>query len=945
MRSLRSDDELVLAEVASLYADLRGRRVEVHLDTDLHADLGLDSLAMVELVDRIGDAAGVVLADDVLSNAATPEALVRALHEAAGRRGEQGAARPATADRAPASAAGPSAAGPSTAGPSAAGLDPGGVSTLTDALARHAAAHPDQLAIRLLDHGGDEPITYGMLFSEARHTASALIDTGISFGDRVAIMLPTDRSYFGVYFGILLAGGVPVPLYPPPGTARLAENLTRLATVLRSAGAVVLVTVPEAIAPARLLEAELPALERVVTPGELGGHPGAHASFPEIRPDDIALVQYTSGSTGNPKGVVLTHAQLLANVRAMAAAARLTADDVIVSWLPLYHDMGLIGVWHTSLVFGVPFVVMSPLTFLARPARWLEAITRHSGTISAAPNFAYHLCSERVTDDELAALDLSSWRLAFNGAEPVSASVIEAFTSRFAPVGFHPEAMCPAYGLAEAGVGVAFSPLGRGPRVDPISRAVLARSGRALPVPEDEPDATAVVGCGFPLPGYEIRVVDTAARDLPERREGRVQCRGPSLTSGYFADDAATRALWQRGWLETGDLGYIADGELFLTGRAKDLIIRGGHNLHPEDLEDGLHGVPGIARDGVAAFSCRDERLGTERLVVVVETATTDAAERAALEEAVRRRAVELVGLAPDELACVPPGAIRRTASGKVQRGATRDAFERGELGKPPPPLLLGLLASHLGPSVRRTARSLVTWAFGAYAWAVALAVTVPLVALAHLPLPRRAQWVALRAGARAISMLSGIPVEVDGHMPAGRAGMVVAANHPSVVDAAALILASSTPLTFVTSTDFESKKVIGAFLTRIGCAFVTRADPARAAADLEHMASLVRSGRHLVVFPEGSLASAPGVRPFHLGAFAVAAATGCPVLPVALRGSRGVVPPGSRWARRGRVTVGIGPLVSAPASEYAAEVAVAEHVRREVARMAGLPLMTPSAP
>lgn len=930
MRNLHDDDELVLSEIASLYSDLHGRSVEVRLDSDLRRDLGFDSLAIVELVDRINDAAGTVLAEDVLSSAETPGDLARAVHDASTRAHGPRTSPPGARVREPAIAA--------RLSPRV--LDGGELPTLTAALAKHAEAHPDQLTVRLLGTSGEETITYGELFSEAQDVARALIAGGLSFGDRVALMLPTERSYFGVYCGVLLAGGVPVPLYPPPGTARLAENLTRLAGVLRNAGATVLVTVDQAVPAARLLEAELPALKKVVTPRELLEHADVRALLPEAQADDVALIQYTSGSTGDPKGVVLTHAQLSANMRAMATAAELTTDDVVVSWLPLYHDMGLIGVWHTPLVFGVPFVVMSPLIFLARPVRWLEAITSYGGTISAAPNFAYRLCTERIADADLAGLDLSSWRLAFNGSEPVSSSVVDDFTARFAPAGFRPGTMCPAYGLAEAGVGVSFSPLGRGPRVESISRAVLSRSGRAVTVAGDAPGAVSVVGCGYPLPGYDIRIVDHSERELPERHEGRVQCRGPSITKGYFANDRATRALWQHGWLETGDLGYLADGELFLTGRAKDLIIRGGRNLHPEDLEDGLRDIPGIEHDGVAVFSGADVRLGTERLVVVAETTTTGTA-RKALEETIRRRAVGLVGLPPDEVALVPPGAIQRTPSGKIRRGATRETFERGQLGKPPPPLLLGLVSSHLRPSARQLARACSTWAYGAYAWMVTLLVAAPLDAVVRLPLPLRTRWSAVRTAARAVSKLTGIRVDVEGDWPGHEAPAIVVANHPSFIDAVALILASDSPLIFVTSTDFESKPIIGSFLKRIGCVFVARDEPGRAASDLADMSALVKHGGRLVIFPEGSLANAPGVRPFHLGAFAVAAATGCSIVPVALRGSRGVVPPRSHHARRGNVTVAVGTPVEAPSPEYAAEAAVADTARRAIAQLAGLPLMS----
>ena len=269
---------------------------------------------------------------------------------------------------------------------------------------------------------------------------------------------------------------------------------------------------------ARLLRAHVPSLRAVTTVADLqAGGPGP---TPAVAPDDIALLQYTSGSTGDPKGVILTHRHLLANIRAMGAAEAPTPSDVFVSWLPLYHDMGLIGAWLAGLYHGFPLAVMSPLAFLARPARWLRAIHEQRGTLSASPNFGYELCLRHVSEAELTGVDLSSWRLAFDGSEPVSAGTIRRFTGRFAPYGLRREAMTPAYGLAEAGVGLTFPPLGRGPVIDAIDRGALARRGRAVPAAAGDRGTLQLVSCGRPLPGYQLRVVDTRARGWPSAARG-----------------------------------------------------------------------------------------------------------------------------------------------------------------------------------------------------------------------------------------------------------------------------------------------------------------------------------------------------------------------------------------------------------------------------------------
>ena len=936
---------LVLAELAALLSDLRREVAHpVALDTDLRTHLGLDSLAMVELVDRVGSAAGVILPDEVLGEAGTPRALARAVRAAT----EDAGLAAGTAHTlrgyvaSPRGATGTREAEEARVAPSELASR---FSTLAEALAWLAAAHPEQVTIRLL-HGGQagrpEKVTYGDLHYGAQRVARGLVAGGLRAGDRVALLLGTDRSYFTVFAGVLLAGGVPVPLYPPARPAVVRSHLERTAALLRNVGASVLVALPEVATVARIATLGVPSLRAVRTPSELSRGEHGDAELAGARAGDVALVQYTSGSTGDPKGVVLTHAQLLANVAAMARAAAVTPSDVVVSWLPLYHDMGLVGMWHAPLVLGIPLVVMSPLAFLARPVRWLEAISSYRGSISAAPSFAYGSCAGRVRDAELAGLDLSSWRLAFNGSEPVAMPAVDAFVERFAHVGFRRESMCPAYGLAEAGVGIAFSPPGRGPRVDVVSREELSRSGRAVASGPGEA-GSAVVASGYPLPGYEIRVADALGGELPDRREGRVLCRGPSLTDGYFANERATRALWQRGWLDTGDLGYLVAGELFLTGRAKDVAIRAGRNLHLEDVEGAVRDVPGVRSGGVAACTVPGGPADAEQLVVVVESDPGTQAERAALEESLRRRVAEELDLVPDTVLLVRLGAIRRTPSGKVRRGATAAAVVDGTLEEEPAPVVLQLAtlaAAAVAPAARAGVAALSRCCFAAYAWTGVALLGLPLVVAVHLPIPLAARWRLTRVAAVALARMLRVPVARSGALP--RTGpAVVVANHPSFVDAAIVLLASTSRLTFVTSTDFEEKPVVGSFLRRIGCAFVSRGDPTRSRGDLAALAGRARSGEQLVFFPEGSLAPAPGLRPFHLGAFVVAAAAGCPIVPVAIAGTREIVRPGSYLPRRAAVSVTVERPVAAPAGGIRAGADSAATVRERIASILGQPLVS----
>jgi 1-acyl-sn-glycerol-3-phosphate acyltransferase len=940
------DDEtvrrLLLREVERLLADLHLPVSEaVSLESEVFADLGLDSLAVVELHDRLERLFGVRLGEEVMSKAKL-SAWLEAIEIA-----QTGV---------PAASSTTRSAIPRSFVPlvrAVGGRWPTGARTLTDVLAWHAAAHPDLVTVRLIGEAagsGPPDLSYGSLVAEASSVAAGILAGRVERGERVAIMLPTQRSYFSVFMGVLLAGCIPVPIYPPVSMANLGEHLTRQSRLLRNAAASMLITVPEARFAARLVRAQVPSLRAVRTPDELVGSAGSGDDVglrATAQPDDVALIQYTSGSTGDPKGVVLTHSQLLSNIRAMGDAARVTTSDVFVSWLPLYHDMGLIGAFLAPLYFGMPLVVMSPLAFLARPAVWLQAITDYRGSLSAAPNFAYQSCVDRISDEELATLDLSSWRMAFNGSEQVSASTVVDFERRFAPKGFRHETMCPAYGLAEAGVGLAFTPVGAGPAVETVERGALERSRRAMPVEADTEGAVTLVSCGLPLPGIEIKVAGPRGEELPDRHEGHVLCRGPSATAGYYDNDEANQKLWRHGWLDTGDLGYVGDGLLFLTGRAKDIIIRAGRNLHPEELELALGNVEGVLHDGVAVFAASDERLGTEGLVVVVETDLDSPEKRGELETRLHLACLEVLTTAPDRVVVVRPGSIRRTTTGKIRRAATRDALLAGTLeqkGMSVPVQLARFALSGVGPAARRAGRRTTSVGFVAYAWTLVAVVGIPLWILVHLPLSLRSRWRMTRAAGDTLRLMLGIGLQIQGELPTEGGPAVIVANHASYVDGLLMILACREPAALVASTDLERQRIVGTFLRRIGCVFVERHRPTVGAAAVDELASLLRQGRQVIIFPEGSIVRSAGLRPFHLGAFEAAVATQSPVVPVGIHGSRNVVRPGSWRPRRADVTVAIGRPVpfeerrGAAAGGLAAASELGEVARHAVAELCGEP-------
>ena len=929
------DDEIeerLLGAVCALVSELHpaAMPMSVGIDSRLDADLGLDSLALVELRSRVEHEFGEVLPDRVFE-APTLEGWVRCVRGASA----PGQAATLRTDR--------HRERRGTTAASATGW-PQDAATLPEVLDYHVRRHPERVHVRLLhtteEESASEVLTYGQLATVAASVAARLQHNGLRRGDSVAVMLPTGADYFGVFLGILVAGGVPVPIYPPARPAGLEDHLRRQVHILENSQATFLVTVPAARLAARLMRPLVPSLQAILSPEDLCAGSADAPMRPDVSADDTALIQFTSGSTGNPKGVVLTHRHLLANIRAMGRAAEVTSADVLVSWLPLYHDMGLIAAWLASLYFGFELVVMPPTAFLARPLRWLRAVQVYGGTLSASPNFGYELSLRHVGDEELRGLDLSSWRVAFNGAEPVSPETIRRFAERFGPCGFRPDVMTPVFGLAEAGVGLTFPPMHRGPVVDAVDRLRLIRTGSAEPITDDGATSVRFVSCGRPLPGYQVRVVDAAGKELPERHEGRIEFTGPSATPGYFRNEEATRALRHGVWLDTGDLGYMAQGELYLTGRVKDLVIRAGRNLHPEELEEAVGDLPGIRKGCVAAFAATDPGVGTERLVVLAETRLTDAEAGTDLRRRITTLTVDLLGTPPDDVLLAPPGTVLKTSSGKIRRAACRQLYEEGSIGRPTTGArrqLARFAWRGTGPRVRRTTRAAADLLFAVYAWTVVIAVGLP-VWLVVLLLPTLdARWRVLRAAGRVVCRLCGVTLQVSG-TPQRAEACVVVANHASFIDGLILVLCLPSPVAFVAGGEFAAQRIAGPFLRRLGCEFVNRDDPQQLRRDAARITGILRDGRSVAFFPEGSVHRAVGLRPFHLGAFAAACDSGVPVVPVGIRGSRDVVRPGGRFPRRGAVAAAIGAPIYPCGEDWSATLALRDDVRTAVLALSGEP-------
>jgi fatty-acyl-CoA synthase len=519
---------------------------------------------------------------------------------------------------------------------------------------------------------------YAELRADALADAHRLIARGVRPGDRIALIAETAPEFVALFFGALYAGAWPVPLPLPTSFGGRDSYIDQLATQLKSSDPSILFYPPELAA----MAAEAAALEGVegIDWAEFEASDAIEAALPQARSDDIAYLQYSSGSTRFPHGVAVTHKALLANLAAHAHSMNIGDGDRGVSWLPFYHDMGLVGCMLSMVANQMSADYLKTEDFARRPLAWLDLISRADGNaMSYSPTFGYDICARRVSSqmDVAERFDLSRWRVAGNGADMIRPDVMQAFVDAFAPAGFDARCFLPSYGLAEATLAVSVMPPGEGIVVELVEETLLAGGG------ENERDRPqryrSVVNCGKPVWGMEVAISGDDGSTLGEREIGRVLCRGSSVMAGYFRDEEATRAcLDPDGWLDTGDMGYLSGGYLYIVGRAKDMIIINGKNHWPQDIEWAVEQLPGFKAGDIAAFSITTPG-GEETPAVLVQCRTSDDAERGRLRDAIRERVRAITGI-NCVIELVPPRSLPRTSSGKLSRAKARNLYLSGEI-------------------------------------------------------------------------------------------------------------------------------------------------------------------------------------------------------------------------------------------------------------------------
>lgn len=522
------------------------------------------------------------------------------------------------------------------------------------------------------------------LRADALGDARRLIAAGVRLGDRVALIAETSADFSRLFFGAIYAGALPTPLPLPTSFGGRDAYVEQIRTQLTSCDPLLVLSPPGLFA----LVAEAAAPLDGCTAHDWSAFfaaPAAAVDLPQATADDIAYLQYSSGSTRFPHGVAVTHRALLANLAGHATCTRVEQSDRVVSWLPLYHDMGLVGCLLSPLANQMSADYIATEDFARRPLSWLTLVSRNEGTtLSYSPTFGYDICARRISSsiDVTARFDLSRWRVAGNGADMIRPEVMQHFVDVFDAAGFSADAFLPSYGLAEATLAVSMMPVGEGIVTDLVDERVLSGEGYAgvcADAPLGRPTRyRAIVNCGKALPGLTIEIRDEADSPLADRHIGRLFVAGEGVMAGYFRDDAATAACLSDGWLDTGDMGYLADGYVYIVGRAKDMIIINGKNHWPQDIEWAIEQLPGFKAGDIAAFAITTPG-GEEAPAVLVQCRTSDIAERAMLREAIRTKVRAITGMSC-VVELVPPRTLPRTSSGKLSRSKARSQYLSGEI-------------------------------------------------------------------------------------------------------------------------------------------------------------------------------------------------------------------------------------------------------------------------
>ncbi len=914
----------LLLLVANFLKELGAERAlrSLSVDASIQQDLGIDSLGKVELISRINQQFKIQLPEQVVATAETIKDLLTAIM----------AANPAI--RYKKNEFSPQISQSTIAFEQA--------TNIVDLFYEYAEKTPDRPHIYFRQEDGFEHIiSYSELCKRANAFAVGLQQKGIEYGSKVAIMLPTCEDFFTAFMGAFFAGCVPIAIYPPYQSHLIEEYVRRESKILQNAEAKVLITFDKADTLGKIIKSFVPCLQLVsqVKPLMIEG---AFVKRTLINADDIALIQYTSGSTGNPKGIQLQHKHIMNNITAAYKRVSNCLTDSYVSWLPLYHDMGLAS-WLGMIIFGVPFTIMTPWAFLSRPENWLWAIHYHQATHSAGPNFSYELCIKKITPESIEGLDLSSWKVGFNGAEAVQANTIKNFYKKFAPYGLKQTVISPAYGLAESTVALTLPKTPRVPIIDKVKTDAFETHNRAVPATKDDKKYLEFVGVGEVIEGQEIRIVDDSNEVLPDRTIGSIQFRGTSAMLGYYNNPEATNAAFHDGWWDTGDYGYMVNKELYITGRKKDLIIKAGRNLVPEEIEDLANQVAGIRKGCTVAFGITDVFTATEKLVIVCETRETDKTKLKEMQQNVRTKVLGMKDIAADEVTLTHPGGVLKTSSGKLMRAATKKAYIDGVLTKKHHSVqwqIIKLGLSSAKSLLLSGIKGMAKVFYSTYLYVLVFLVMAPTWVLLWF-LPHTTARAMLKCAAKLIMLLSFCRTCVlNKNTKAFDSSVIYIANHCSYIDAFVLLAYLPSNIIYVAKKELLKTPMIGSFIKKLKYLTVDRNNFNASIHDAEQIKQAIEKKRSIVIFPEGTFTASPGLRSFKLGAFKLAVDTATPLVPIAICGTRKVLRNNDKLFMPNKIKLTINTPIIPAGNSWNDVMAIKNLSRQIIAQDCGEPML-----
>ena len=778
--------------------------------------------------------------------------------------------------------------------------------TLVEVLSYMATKHPDFHHIYLVgEDGAEEVITYAGLLENAKQIAKGLCTVGLKPQETVAIMLKTEADFFYTFFGVLLAGGIPVPIYPPLRLSKIGDYIKREAKILEKAEVKFLITFAEAKKLSHIIKPFVSSLKAVCMVDDLrltGDFKLNHI----IRPEDTALIQFTSGSTNTPKGVKLSHRNIISNIDAIGRALNLNSTDTVVSWLPLYHDMGLIGAWLNPFFYNFPTVIMSPLSFLTAPEIWLWKIHEHKATVSTAPNFAYELCVKKIQESNIKGLNLSSWRLALNGAEKVQTITINNFVDKFEKYGFQKKSMTPVYGLAESSVALIIPELNREPVIDIVNKDVLELENKAIPCNKNDAKAIDIASCGVPLHNHEVKIFKTnSAIEAAEREVGRLFFKGPSVMTNYYRDLQETKQRKIGEYLDSGDLAYIADNEIYIVGRTKDVIIKAGKNIYPYDIEAIAGEVDGVRKGCVIAFSADDATLGTEKIIVVAEAKTLDNK----LKTIIVNEVFTKLDITIDEIELIKPHQIPKTSSGKLQRTLCKQEYLQNKLNKKSVPFLMQVMQLFVQGQLNKLyglGKTFLKLIYTGYVGVILAGYILTIWAACKI-LKKDHAYKTSSYLSKLLFKFAGCELEVEGlDNLKDTDNLVFVANHQSYIDSIALIATLPKYAVFFAKKEVLDMLIIRTIFAKLGYLVIDREDVTKSAEYITLMTRVLAAGNSIIIFPEGGITESSELRPFKLGAFQAAVTAKKAVCPIFIDGTIDILRDEDKLLCPGKITIKI---------------------------------------